>query len=155
MTKKQDRQTIPFIELMYCLFEDAVKRGEIPPGEYSVIISRDIPPADEEDIPRSREEIPDVCEPISECHEHDGIVTITADLCGASPEEIRYTLHHGVLFLAAHAGSVIYRAAYLVEEGAAETLTQTFKNGVIEFTYRKEASKAENEVSDAEISDDD
>lgn len=155
MTKKQDRQTIPFIELMYCLFEDAVNSGEIPPGEYSIIISRDRTPVDEEDVHRLRTEIPDVREPVSESHEHDGIVTITADLCGASREGIWYTLHHGVLFLAAHAGSVIYRAAYQVEEGAAETLTQTFKNGVIEFNYRKEAITAENEVSDAEISDDD
>ncbi|WAI01523.1 hypothetical protein [Methanogenium organophilum] len=148
MTKKQDRQTIPFIELMYCLFEDAVNRGEIPPGEYSVIISKDIPPTDEEDGCLSREEIPDICEPVSECHEHDGIVTITADLYGASPEEIRYTLHHGVLYLAAHAESVIYRAAYPVEEGAAETLTRTFKNGVIEFTYKKEERRSGNVVPD-------
>lgn len=138
MTEGPNRYAIPFIELMYYLFEDAVRRGEIPPGEYVTVISETAQTGDERREEQWEGEIPEICEPVSEHHEKNGIVTITADLPGAYPEDIRHTLHHGVLYLAAHAGKVIYRAAYPVEEGATDTLTRTFKNGVIEFTYKKQ-----------------
>jgi len=143
MTSDADKHHIPFIELIYYLFEDAVKKGEIPPGEYVTVISADPLPSRGRTAPSFDGHHPDVLEPVSERHEHDGVVTITADLPGAPPEEIRHTLHNGVLSLAAHAGSVIYRAAYPVEKGAAETLVTTVKNGVIEFTYKKEDRSSE------------
>lgn len=150
MTEGPNRYATPFIELMYYLFEDAVKRGEIPPGEYITIISGDALPGNEANDTHTKEEVPEICEPVSEHHEYDGVVTITADLAGTSPEDIRHTLHHGVLYLAAHAGDRIYRAAYPVEERTAETLIHTFKNGIIEFTYQKKDQNPEENHSDYE-----
>lgn len=153
MTSDTDRHHLPFIELIYYLFEDAVERGEIPPGEYVTIISADPLPTDGRGAAPLKGRFPEVTEPVSERYEHDGVVTITADLPGAPAEEIRYTLHTGVLSLAAHAGSVIYRAEYPVEEGAAETLATTVKNGVIEFTYKKEERSSEEIPSDPKTGD--
>lgn len=153
MTSDTHRHHLPFIELIYYLFEDAVERGEIPPGEYVTVISRDPLPSGEGTAHSFDNRHPHVSEPVSECHEHNGVVTITADLPGAPAEEIRHTLHNGVLSLAAHAGHVIYRAEYPVEEGAAETLVTTVKNGVIEFTYKKEGRSSEEIPSDADTGD--
>ncbi len=138
MTKEPDDRVRQYTELIRRLFEEAMKTGDMLPGEVNIIIAAaSVPNELDMEIKMGSEE-PVIREPVSEQHEHDRIVTITVDLPGTSSEDIRFAMYGGVLYLIAHAENVTYRAAYLIEGAATDTLTHTYKNGVIEFTYKKE-----------------
>ena len=142
MTENPDERINQHTELIRRLFEEALKNGKILPGDINIIIAAAGQPKNVEPEVQQERRGPVIREPAFEHHELKGSVTITADLPGTGPEDIQYTLHGGVLYLAAHAEDIIYRAAYPVEEAVAETLTHTYKNGVIEFTYKKQDSKS-------------
>ena len=114
--------------------------------EIDVIIAATILPKYTETETRQDREVPVIREPVFERHEHGDSVTITADLPGTAPEDIQYALFGEVLYLTARAEGIIYRATYLVGGAVADTLTHTFKHGVIEFTYQKQDIPPEKEV---------
>ncbi|WFN34873.1 Hsp20/alpha crystallin family protein [Methanogenium sp. S4BF] len=145
MAEEPDERVNQYAELIRRLFEEAMKTGEMLPGEISIIIAAASVPTDNETETQQGWQKPDIREPVSERYEHSGIVTITADLPGTAREDIRYAIYGRVLYLAARADKVIYRAAYPIDEAAPDSLTQTYKNGVIEFTYKKEGIRNEKE----------
>lgn len=138
MTEGPNDRVRQYTELIRRLFEDAMESGDIFPGELNIIIAVASVPDDPNAETQNKWQIPDIREPVSEQYERGGIVTITADLPGTAPEDIRYAMYEDVLYLAAHAEKVIYRATYQIEGAAPDSLTHTYKNGVIEFTYKKE-----------------
>jgi len=150
MTEEPDERINQYTELIRRLFEEAMKTGEMQPGEINIIIAAVSLPKGLDTEEEGERKKPVIREPVFERHEHQGSVTITADLPGTNPEDIRYTLHKGVLYLTAHADDIIYRAAYQIEEAAQKTLTQTYKNGVIEFTYKIQDQKPEKELPDTD-----
>ncbi len=138
MTKESDEQIHQFTELIRRLFEEAIDTGEMLSGEINIIIAAATRPEDMETGEQGERKKPFIREPASERHEHGGMVTITTDLPGTTREDIRFTLSEKVLYLSTHTDGIIYRAVYPTEDAAAGTLTHTFKNGIIEFTYKKE-----------------
>ena len=146
MTDEPDERVNQYTELMRRLFEESIKKGGIQPGEIDVIIAATILPKYTETETRQDREVPVIREPVFERHEHGDSVTITADLPGTAPEDIQYALFGEVLYLTARAEGIIYRATYLVGGAVADTLTHTFKHGVIEFTYQKQDIPPEKEV---------
>ena len=138
MTEESNERVHQFTELIRRLFEEAMDTGEMLSGEINIIIAAVARPEDMEMGERGKREKPHIREPVSERHEHEGQVTITADLPGTTPEDIQYTHHGKVLYLSARADGIIYRAVYCTEDVIAGTLAHTFKNGVIEFTYKKQ-----------------
>lgn len=145
MTEEPDERVNQYAELIRRLFEEAMKTGETLPGEINIFIAAANLPKENETETQQNWPGPDIREPVSERYEQNGTVTITADLPGTGPGDIRYAIYGGVLYVAARADRIIYRAAYPLEGGAPNTLTYTYKNGVIEFTYKKEERKHEEE----------
>ncbi|KAF1073937.1 Hsp20/alpha crystallin family protein [Methanogenium sp. MK-MG] len=146
MTEETDERVNQYTELIRRLFEEAMKTGEMLTGEVNIIIAAACQPKDME-TEAQHERGPATREPVFERHEHQDSVTITAELPGTVSEDISYTLDGKVLNLSARTGGIIYRASYLAEEAAQKTLTHTFKNGVIEFTYKKQENIPGEETS--------
>ncbi len=153
MTEESDERVRQFTELIRRLFEEAMDTGEMLSGEINIIIAAVARPEDMEMGELGKREKPHIREPVSERHEHEGYVTITADLPGTTPEDIQYTHHRKVLYLSARADGIIYRAVYLIDDMAAGTLTHTFKNGVIEFMYKKQDPNHGEVLPDASTGD--
>ncbi len=126
-----------YTELIRRLFEEAMEAGDILPGEINIIIAAVSVPNDPNKETQDTWKH-DIREPVSEQYEHESMVTITADLPGTVPGDIRFAIYQDVLYLVAQAENVIYRAAYPIEGAVPNSLTNTYKNGVIEFTYKKE-----------------
>ena len=154
MTEEPDERINQYAELIRRLFEEAMKTGEMQPGEINIIIAAASLPKGMDTEEQGGIKKPKIREPVFERHERQDSVTITADLPGTTPEDIRYTLQGGVIYLTARADDTIYRATYPVEAAAENTLTQTYKNGVIEFTYKKKDQNAGEELSETSSSDD-
>ncbi|MDE4907492.1 Hsp20/alpha crystallin family protein [Methanogenium marinum] len=144
MAEEPDERINQYTELIRRLFEEAMKAGEMQPGEINIIIAAASLPKGMDLAEQGEMKKPVVREPVFERQEHQDSVTITADLPGTTPDDIRYTLQRGIIYLAARADGIIYRAAYPVEDAAENTLTQTYKNGVIEFTYKKQGQNIGN-----------
>ena len=134
MTEEPNDRVRQYTELIRRLFEEAMGSKDILPGELNIIIATVSVPNDV-NAEAQHTWKPDIRKPVSEQYEHDGIVTITADLPGTIPGDIRFAVYQDILYLVAHAEKTIYRATYPIEGALPDTLTNTYKNGVIEFTY--------------------
>ncbi|WP_157199979.1 Hsp20/alpha crystallin family protein [Methanogenium cariaci] len=138
MTKEQDERVNQFTELMRRLFEETMNTSEMLTGEINIIIAAACLPKSMETETRTERRDPNIREPVFERHEHQDCVTITTELPGTVSEEISYTLDGEVITLSARAGGdITYRAAYPAEGAMQKSLAHTFKNGVIELTYKK------------------
>ncbi len=139
----QDDNFTELAEAIRNLIEDAVRNGTFPGTGFSITlagpgISDTL--ADRDEPPFSRR----VTEPGMEVLDSPQTRYITMDLPGVEPEEIRFAVSGSELHLTAGAQERIFRKTIPLEDIDPDTLRYTFRNGILEFSFRKTTGTAAN-----------